>query len=75
MRFEEIDDAACLRNFQDEFRKGTRLIMMPVRVINDFASGKINLDLIAFGDISGCFGAFKDRQTDVDRITKEDARK
>ncbi len=49
--------------------------MMSVRVIYDMTCGKINLDVIAFRDISGCFGAFKDRQTDVDRISKEDARK
>ncbi len=75
MLFEKVDDAACLGDLYHKGRQGLRLIGVILGVIDDAAVGEVDLHFVAFLDIGGGFGAFQDRQADVDGIAKEDARK
>src|SRR5689334_10264495 len=71
MRFEEIDDAACLRDLQHKIGQRTRLVLMPACTVEDFARGKFHFDLITLANACHGLGTFKDRQSDIDGVTKK----
>ena len=72
--FERVDEPARVDDALDEGREGLRLKFLARRLVADDAEGKIAGDRVAFLDRFDGFGAFEDREPDVDGIAVEDAR-
>ena len=75
MRFQKVDDAARVGDLQNKIGQGVGLILMPVGAVEDFAARKVNIDIIALGDVCSSGGTFENGQADVDAVAEKDARK
>ena len=75
MRFQKVDDAACVCDLQNEIGQGVGLILIPVGAVENFSAREVNIYIVAFGDVCCGGGTFKNGQTDVDAVAKKDSRK
>ena len=62
-------------NLLDKGRESRRVVCFPGRFIGDGAGGKINRYLVAVCNLRRRFGAFQNREADVDGVAVEDTGK